>query len=294
MSSPDAHAADSVDVSDRSRLLSERYDVQASAYRLHWEDAIRTHSTRLLDQMQLAGAARVLDLACGTGSLADELHARAPAAAIIGADRSLGMIQLAPHPLRVVADGHQLPLPSGAFDVAVLAFALFHLLDRSSGLREIRRCLKPGGHLGLTTWGTPDGRFPPRAVWEEELERQGAPGPDDLPVLSDYTGIDTPDGLQQVLTDAGFSDLTVWTGSLALVNSGEDYLARVTSMGADSRRFAALPADRQNEALRRARARLAEPDDAFTDESEVLYAIASSRAPDSSASRNRLRSNPPP
>lgn len=47
----------------------------------------------------------------------------------------------------VLADAHELPFGSGAFDVACAITALEFLADARASVAEIGRCLKPGGRL---------------------------------------------------------------------------------------------------------------------------------------------------
>jgi len=51
----------------------------------------------------------------------------------------------------------ELPVPSGSADVVTVSLVLHHLLpvDKRAGLKEMKRILKPGGHLHVADWGRP-------------------------------------------------------------------------------------------------------------------------------------------
>jgi SAM-dependent methyltransferase len=99
----------------------------------------------VLGQVDWTGTERVLDVGCGYGAYLAELTLRAEAS--IGVDLSPGMLAEARgHGVPVAnADSQALPFPAGTFDVVLAAHMLYHLLDVSAGVKELRRVLRPGG-----------------------------------------------------------------------------------------------------------------------------------------------------
>src|SRR5258706_2646322 len=109
--------------------------------------------------------ARILDLCCGTGDMAQTLQRLRPAEArpIAGADFSHAMLLRAvaksrQRPLRwIEADALQLPFASAHFDLAVTAFGFRNLASYDAGLRELARVLASGGEVGILDFGEPGG-----------------------------------------------------------------------------------------------------------------------------------------
>jgi tRNA (uracil-5-)-methyltransferase TRM9 len=112
----------------------------------------------------IANMARILDLGCGNGELARQLHQRGFQGSYLGLDFSAGLLAEATRGLPgeqfhfQAADlGQPGGLPSGEppFDL-VLAFAVLHHLPgaalRQHVLTEIRRLLSPGGRFIYSNW----------------------------------------------------------------------------------------------------------------------------------------------
>ncbi|GAB1338800.1 class I SAM-dependent methyltransferase [Streptomyces sp. E-15] len=94
---------------------------------------------------------RLLDVACGTGTVTRRLAAARPGFRVTGADLTPAMVRRASARLPgavVRADSRRLPFPDGTFD-AVTAVWLLHLLDDPDDLdavvAECARVLRPGG-----------------------------------------------------------------------------------------------------------------------------------------------------
>ena len=111
----------------------------------------------IFDRLDLRAGERVLEIACGTGSLWRENADRPPeSVALVLSDFAISMIRTTAQ----VIDAEfvncalpELPFASAAFDRVIANHMLYHVDDRPRGLAEIRRVLRPHGTLFATTNG---------------------------------------------------------------------------------------------------------------------------------------------
>jgi len=106
----------------------------------------------------------LLDLATGSGDVALTLKRHCPATRIIGADFCVPMLQEARKKGFVdvvAADGMALPFPAESFDAVTVAFGLRNMASYLEALREMRRVLRPGGHVLILDFSVP----PPPLRW---------------------------------------------------------------------------------------------------------------------------------
>jgi demethylmenaquinone methyltransferase / 2-methoxy-6-polyprenyl-1,4-benzoquinol methylase len=100
----------------------------------------------------------ILDLATGSGVLAQELKRQSPSARIVGADFCAPMLNVAHRrgiKELVVADGLALPFRDNLFDVVTVAFGLRNMASHETALSEMRRVLREGGHLVILDFSLP-------------------------------------------------------------------------------------------------------------------------------------------
>lgn len=105
----------------------------------------------------------VLDVCCGTGDMIREF-ARLPGAPrlIIGVDFAARMLALGRYDGLSTAvqlcraDGLRLPIRDASVDVVSCAFGVRNFQDLESGLREMRRVLRPGGRAVILEFALPE------------------------------------------------------------------------------------------------------------------------------------------
>jgi demethylmenaquinone methyltransferase/2-methoxy-6-polyprenyl-1,4-benzoquinol methylase/phosphoethanolamine N-methyltransferase len=138
--------------------LGWRYDLMVGAIDLVTGGRLRALRRRVLDLAGLRPGTAVLDVGCGTGTLAIEAQARVgPAGRVVGVDPAPKQLARA---RAKAARGRRpiefrlgvievLPFPDASFDAALSTLMMHHLPDdlKARGLAEIARVLKPGGRL---------------------------------------------------------------------------------------------------------------------------------------------------
>lgn len=137
------------------------YDTAAAeAYERLVEPLTGSYANGLLDAVgkPLSGLS-VLDCACGSGAVS--ICAVQRGASVTACDISPAMVARCAERCNsvatAVADLKALPEEwTGKFDVAVSSFGVIFCGDLVVGLREMTRCLKPGGVVLFTAWGGPD------------------------------------------------------------------------------------------------------------------------------------------
>ena len=148
----------------RYRLLNAAYDPVVALTTRE-----RRLKTMLLDVVVLSGESRVLDLGCGTGTLAVLAKQRLPGLDMHGIDGDGAMIERARRKARRAgveagfrtAMAGNLPYADASFTHVLTSLFLHHLTpaDKRQALAEARRVLRPGGTLGIADWGIPSNRM---------------------------------------------------------------------------------------------------------------------------------------
>jgi len=137
-------------------VVTRFWGVAAPAYNLPFlqQWVYRPAHDEVVAQLRDHQSARVADVACGTGILADRIERDLHPAAVYGVDMSEGMLNQARSRSSVVqwrrGPAEQLPFDDGALD-AVVTTSAFHFFDQPAALREFHRVLSPGGLVAVST-----------------------------------------------------------------------------------------------------------------------------------------------
>lgn len=116
-----------------------------------WYRALRANLSALLPGPEQGAGLRLLDAGCGTGGWLKALAAERPDIDSTGLEYDpLGAELAARRSGRPVAVGSiaSLPFAHSCFDIVTSSDVLCHAgVDEAASLDEMRRCLRPGGHL---------------------------------------------------------------------------------------------------------------------------------------------------
>ena len=176
---------------------AKRYDLLITLLTLGREGALRE---KMLDLAKVTPGESMLDVGCGTGTLAIAAKRRVGAGSVRGIDASAEMIARAREKASranvdvafEVASAEALPFSDRQFDVVASTVVLHHLrrAAREACVREIRRVLKTGGRLLVVDFGVKGaGHRGPLA----HFHKHGRVKLDDLVSLVADAGLDVVD-----------------------------------------------------------------------------------------------------
>ncbi|MEM7410181.1 MAG: ubiquinone/menaquinone biosynthesis methyltransferase [Myxococcota bacterium] len=193
--------------------IAPRYDALNRIMTLGLDQRWRS---RALDAAEVGADDILVDLACGTGDLAEQAAARG--AQVIGVDFAREMLRGAQRRLEGVSlaqgDGAALPFATGSATVLTCGFALRNFVELGQVFREMGRVLTPGGRLVLIEVDRPpsgvvraghslyfDRVVPKVGGWLSDRAAYAY-----LPQSTSYLPGD--DDLREMLELAGFSEIT--------------------------------------------------------------------------------------
>lgn len=207
---------------EHARQVGRLFDAVSATYDAVGVDFFGPIADGLLAALPPTPSEHWLDIGSGRGAVL------LPAAEVIGQDGravgtdiSSGMLDVCRDVaearglpwVELVLDDAQSPSITGTFDTVSSSLVLFFLTDPQAALRAWRGLLRPGGRLGVTTFGANDPRWdavddvftpylPPDL---RDARTSGAAGP---------FGSDA--GMEALVAAAGFTDVQTVTGRVAV------------------------------------------------------------------------------
>ena len=117
-------------------------------------------TTRLVQTMDLKKGYKVLDVACGTGVVTKKIRAKVGTRGIVvGVDSSITAIKLAKmwnkHSTNldfINIDAEKFSFTT-KFDAVTCQYALFFFPDAQKALKNMKKCLRKGGKIGISVHG---------------------------------------------------------------------------------------------------------------------------------------------
>ncbi|MEN1727013.1 MAG: malonyl-ACP O-methyltransferase BioC, partial [Pseudomonadota bacterium] len=232
------------------RAIARQFGRAASSYDDH---AVlqREVGERLLDRLEGLNfePTRILDLGCGTGVASQKLHELFPKTQLISADLSLPMLQQARGRRGwwkkrfdlVQVDAQALPLAEGCLDLVFCNLMLQWCEQPDQIFASLRRALKPGGLLLVSTFGL-DTLTELRQAWAKV---------DEQPHVGRFTDVQK---LGSALTQAGFAEPVLDTDWLTTTyQNARDLLHELKGIGAtnadQARQRGLMPPSRLRAAL---------------------------------------------
>jgi len=188
------------------------WNIVAEGYKKSAMPMLAFYSEEALKRVSLSKESRILDVACGPGTLS--LMAAERVKEVQSIDFSENMVTLFNRRLEEegirnasvrLGDGQNLPFEDNFFDAAFSMFGLIFFPDRGKGFAEIFRTLKPGGQIAVSSWG-PMENSPVMQALSGALKEMD---PDLLPPGKDFASLEDPKIFSRELENAGFSQINV-------------------------------------------------------------------------------------
>jgi SAM-dependent methyltransferase len=161
----------------------------------------------LLGSLEIPPDGALLDVGCGTGSLAFAMANRWPGRHVSGVDIAEPYIAFARaravsgRPAFDLADISSLPYPDGAFAGTAAQLVLNFVPNPAAALAEMRRVTRPGGLVAATVWDFRGGLVYQRMFWDTAtvLDANAASVRDRL----FSAPLALPDGLPKLFAECG-------------------------------------------------------------------------------------------
>lgn len=211
---------------------AEAYDRRLDQIMTRGESAGRQ---RIIALVEARPGMRVLDLACGPGTLSRRLATLVePNGEVVGVDLAPGMIERAriaeiPNARFAVMDIEQLEFDDSSFDAAVCGHGLQFAPHLDRALSETRRVLRPGSRFAASV---PARTSLPSVqdLLDEVFDRHLPPSARPADLSATRHVVAEPEGMQRAARNAGFSSARVESIDEKIVwGSAEQLVAMLSS-----------------------------------------------------------------
>lgn len=227
-----------ISLEDAKRKAAATYNAAADFYDHRANTFWARYGRRTIERLRLDPGTRVLDVCCGSGASAiPAAETVLPGGSVVGVDLAENLLELARAKAKErgleniqfqSGDITQLPFEEESFDVVVCVFGIFFVPDMESALRELKRLLRTGGRLAITTWGPRFFEPATTAFWDSVRNVR----PDLYKGFNPWDRISDVDALRSLLAavDLTDSEVVAETGSQP-ISSPEDWWPMVMGSG---------------------------------------------------------------
>jgi ubiquinone/menaquinone biosynthesis C-methylase UbiE len=227
-------------------------------YRTTVETVKAELTSRLLDGLALGSGDRVLELGAGTGELARQLAAAVgPEGHVTASDVAEGMVELIrgttadlPQVDACRLDALDIDRSDASYNAVVFRMGLMFVVPPLTALQEIRRVLKPGGRLALTTWAGPEDNMWLASVGMAATVHGVLAGV--MPTMpGGPMSLSDPAAVETLAREAGFTEVAVQLVDVVFdVEGVDEHLDQVRSMAPPLATAFAEATDEQRAAVR--------------------------------------------
>lgn len=199
-------------------LYPATFSRHASAYKQRLDEVMARSESHgraaVVDWVDATPGMRILDVACGPGTLSYLLAGRvSPDGEVIGIDLAAGMIELARQaapsglPVRFeVMDMEDLRFPDADFDAAVCGHGFQFVPDLLRALAETRRVLNPGSRLAASVPVDPHAISDAQAILERTVGGDLPPPPRARDQFTTRRTVEDEGAFAAVARQAGFRE----------------------------------------------------------------------------------------
>ena len=194
----------------------------------------------MVDRLDLRPGQRVLELAAGPGDTGFLAAQRVAPGTLISSDASEAMLEVARSRAQELdidnvefsrLELEWIDLPTASVDAVVCRWGLMLCVDPAAAAAEIRRVLKPGGHLTAAVWDSAERNPWATLDWQAVIELGHMTPPD--PSGPGMFALAPASRLRELLEGAGFIEVLVDAVELARsYGTVEEYIAETLDLSA--------------------------------------------------------------